>query len=94
VVSANLFPKSDFSKGLKNKHRELVYKALETVGMEEYKDRLIGNLSGGQQQRVFIARALVSEPELIFLDEPTVGIDSESEGALYCLWGGSTRKRK
>ena len=94
VVSANLFPKIGLFKRIKNKHRELVYKALETVGMEEYKDRLIGNLSGGQQQRVFIARALVSEPELIFLDEPTVGIDSESEGALYCLLGRLNQEKK
>ncbi|GAE90727.1 metal ABC transporter ATP-binding protein [Acetivibrio straminisolvens] len=93
VVSANLFPQIGLFKRIKSKHRELVYKALETVGMEDYKDRLIGNLSGGQQQRVFIARVLVSEPELIFLDEPTVGIDSESEGALYCLLGRLNQER-
>ncbi|HOM01724.1 MAG TPA: metal ABC transporter ATP-binding protein [Acetivibrio sp.] len=93
VVSANLFPKIGLFRRIKDKDRELVYEALKTVGMEDYKDRLIGNLSGGQQQRVFIARVLVSEPDLIFLDEPTVGIDSESEGALYCLLGRLNQER-
>ena len=46
--------------------------------MLEYKDRLIGKLSGGQQQRVFIAAALVSRPKMIFMDEPTVGVDARS----------------
>lgn len=93
VVSANLFSKVGLFKRIKKQHRELTYDALKTVGMEDYKDRLMGNLSGGQQQRVFIARALVSDPELIFLDEPTVGIDSEAEGALYCLLGRLNHER-
>ncbi|MCX6739081.1 MAG: metal ABC transporter ATP-binding protein [Candidatus Parcubacteria bacterium] len=65
--------------------RALVKKALEQVGMWEYKDRLIGDLSGGQQQRVFIARALATQPEVIFLDEPTTGIDQKSQDEFYAL---------
>ena len=53
--------------------------------MAEYENRLIGKLSGGQQQRVFIARALVNEPELLFMDEPTVGIDAQSVRAIMSL---------
>lgn len=60
-------------------------KALEQVEMWEYRDRLIGDLSSGQQQRVFIARALVGKPEILFLDEPTVGIESLIKDEFYAL---------
>lgn len=65
--------------------RRIAKRVLEHVGMGEYKDRLIGDLSGGQQQRVFIARALATEPEIIFLDEPTVGIDQKTSREFYAL---------
>lgn len=85
VVEVNLFSKIGLFRLPKKKHKDMVYDALEKVGMQDYRKRLIGNLSGGQQQRVFIARALVSQPEILFLDEPTVGIDAKSEEAVYCL---------
>jgi zinc transport system ATP-binding protein len=60
-------------------------KALREVGMQEYENRQIGDLSGGQQQRVFIARALAGEPKIIFLDEPTAGIDLKTQEEFYAL---------
>ncbi|MDD6762325.1 MAG: ABC transporter ATP-binding protein [Clostridiales bacterium] len=78
VVRANLLPlKGLFSRYTKDDEKK-VDDALGLVGMTEYKNKLIGSLSGGQQQRVFIARALVSKPELLLMDEPTVGIDAAS----------------
>lgn len=59
--------------------------ALKTVGMLGYKDRQIGKLSGGEQQRVFIARALVAEPKLLLLDEPTASVDPAMQTEFYEL---------
>ncbi len=85
IVGANLFSRVGLFKAPKKEHRDLVYTALEKVGMQDRGKEMIGNLSGGQQQRVFIARVLVSEPEMLILDEPTAGIDVRSEEAVYCL---------
>lgn len=65
--------------------RRAVLSALATVGMTDVRDRLIGRLSQGQQQRVLIARALVHAPELVLLDEPTVGVDPDAQEQFYAL---------
>ena len=58
---------------------------LGKVGMERYAARPIGKLSAGQQQRVLIARALVNEPQLLLLDEPTVGVDTGGQASFFAL---------
>jgi zinc transport system ATP-binding protein len=65
--------------------RRAALEALDVVGMADYRNRLIGRLSSGQQQRVFIARALASHPDLLVLDEPTVGVDPEAQEQFYAL---------
>lgn len=57
-------------------------KALEKVGMADFYDRQINQLSGGQQQRVFLARALVQQSDIYFMDEPFVGVDATTEKAI------------
>jgi len=82
VVMANLYSKIGLFRKAKKEHFDSMKKALEVVGMDGFEDRMIGKLSGGQQQRVFIARGLVNNPELMFLDEPTVGVDAPSVDAI------------
>ncbi|MGP1455726.1 MAG: metal ABC transporter ATP-binding protein [Treponema sp.] len=65
--------------------KEQTYQALEKVGMTAFASRQISELSGGQQQRVFLARALVQDAELYFMDEPFQGVDAATEQAIVRL---------
>src|SRR5690606_13670372 len=67
------------------RERERAMHALEQVGMTDYADRQISQLSGGQQQRVFLARALVQDAQLYFMDEPFAGVDAQTEKAIVTL---------
>ncbi|OGY32326.1 MAG: hypothetical protein A3C02_04265 [Candidatus Andersenbacteria bacterium RIFCSPHIGHO2_02_FULL_45_11] len=63
----------------------VAHECLDAVGMARSGKRLVRELSGGQQQRVFIARALAEKPDLLILDEPTVGVDEEAQEEFYDL---------
>lgn len=65
--------------------KKLAIEALKKVRLEEHAHRQFGSLSGGQIQRALIARALVSNPKVLLLDEPTAGVDPQSEDEIYTL---------
>lgn len=71
-----------FDKSLRKK---AVKAALDKLGITQLSTRLIGNLSGGQRQKVFLAKTIVKNPEVIFLDEPTSGIDISYQEEFYKL---------
>jgi len=85
VVAANIYTKGILPKRIKREEREKIDEVLKIVDMDKYKERKIGNLSGGQKQRVFIARALINNPRILFMDEPLVGVDIESQNKFYNL---------
>jgi zinc transport system ATP-binding protein len=85
VVSAGRLAAGGLLGPLRRRDRAIVDEALERVGLRERADTPLTRLSGGQQQRAFIAKALAGEPKLLVLDEPTTGVDAESQTALAAL---------
>jgi zinc transport system ATP-binding protein len=85
VVTMGRYSNKGLFKRITGEDYKIVKEALKQVDMLDYEDKLIGDLSGGQQQRVFIARALAGKPEIIFLDEPTTGVDKQSQDEFYSL---------
>jgi zinc transport system ATP-binding protein len=72
----------------------VVYEILKQVGLYNMKNKLIGQLSGGQQQRVLIAKALVNNPIILMLDEPTNELDQKSQDDFYFLLKELNEKNK
>ena len=82
-----------FRKPTPNDILEVDY-ALNRVGMNDFKDRQIGELSGGQRKRVFLARALAQKSQVILLDEPFTGVDVKTETAIIELLGEMRKEGK
>ncbi|WP_278239290.1 metal ABC transporter ATP-binding protein [Jeotgalibacillus sp. ET6] len=85
VVTMGLYGQIGWFHYPGKKHRKLAIEALEKVNMAEYANRQISQLSGGQQQRVFLARALVQDADLYFMDEPFAGVDAKTEKTIISV---------
>ena len=76
---------NSYRKILKIKDKAVIEESLQKVGLGECSSALMGTLSGGQSQKALIARALLGKPDLILLDEPSTGVDIESQREIYAL---------
>ncbi|MBU5292615.1 metal ABC transporter ATP-binding protein [Anaerosalibacter bizertensis] len=85
VVTMGTYGELGWFKRPGKKEKEMAIKALEKVDMLPFADRQISQLSGGQQQRVFLARALVQNADIYFMDEPFQGVDAKTERAIINL---------
>lgn len=85
VVLSGLYNRGKLFRGVTKADQVKCDDALSAMGIEALAGKRIGMLSGGQQQRVFLARALINNPDLLILDEPTVGIDAETQDSFFTM---------
>lgn len=85
LVEAGTLASGPLLGQLRRQDREIVRESIERVGLSTVARTPLRRLSGGQQQRAFIAKALAGRPSLLVLDEPTAGVDAESQEALAAL---------
>ena len=84
VLMGKLNPSRRWSRP-SGRDRRMAQEALDRMEMGPYSHKRIDEMSGGQRQRIFIARALVSEPDILFLDEPTANVDTRGQADIYDL---------
>ena len=82
VVEMGRYGKIGWIKRVGKADRKIAADAIKKVGMEGFEKRQISQLSGGQQQRIFLARALVQDAEIYFMDEPFQGVDAKTEKSI------------
>lgn len=85
VVTMGLYGKLGWFRRPGKKEQDLARHALDQVGMADFADRQISQLSGGQQQRTFLARALVQDAQIYFMDEPFAAVDAVTERAIVAI---------
>jgi zinc/manganese transport system ATP-binding protein len=83
VVGMGIWNQSGITPWLARNVKEQVHELLESLGIAQYESRQIRELSGGEQQRVFLARALIRNPDVLVLDEPTSGVDYNTREKIF-----------
>lgn len=83
VVLSGLLEKKELLVGYSREQKSLALNLMKQVGIDHLQSKSIGQLSGGQLQRALLCRALISEPQILILDEPNTYVDSSFEGELY-----------
>ena len=86
VVKMGRYPRRSWIRPSSREDDDRAAAAMQRLGIGNLADRPVGELSGGQQRRAFIARAVAQEPEVILLDEPMTGIDSETHDRILELF--------
>ena len=94
TVGLGLLSLKRFPRRMTHEDRDKVDAVLEQLDIYAIRSQLIGELSGGQQQRVLLARALVNNPDLLILDEPTAALDPEMRERFYALIDEINRSRR
>ena len=85
LVAMGLYRRIGWCRPVTAPHRKRALEGLDEVGMADLADRQINRLSGGQQQRIFLARALVQDAQVYFMDEPFAGVDAATEKAIIAI---------
>ncbi len=94
LVSLGRVRRSNLFRRLNSKDFDKVNEAMDFMGISDLAHRRIGQLSGGQKQRAFVAKALVRDPEILFLDEPISGMDFETQEKFYMTLSNLNRHKK